>query len=797
MQNTALRHGAFIAATLLVCHAHADDNETIRTRMIDDVTAASTPPGDPDADALHASLSSTAQLLMSRQNADGSFNVINADGVLERLRYLNGDDTTTGLPPDSSATAGVRLHYQFLMKMSYAYVIPGGPLYHSAGLVDAIERGLSFGSSYFCEDDSCRTEGDGPSWFHWEINVPLYLGPTLVFMDGALDPALKKKVMNALHFHVGTIAQLDKGEGFAPFITLSGDNLTFVAMSHLRFGLLGDGEPEFQAARRAFEKGLVIDAHVAAHSPAPPGDGVKPDYSFQQHRGVLYTGGYGSGFVGDATHYQSLTLGTAYALSSSATQLVSDYIADGVVWQVSPAGFFDPLTAGRYVTRPGWSNGGNPNGGAALSAVRACFYDSTRRAELLSDAKALISLLGKGGADSWRDSAAVEAAPGAGSLPSGHRHFFSSDHTVHRRSSYYASVKMFSTRVQSGELIGSPSEGRRGSRQSDGQLYLVHSGREYIGQRLFPALDWARLPGITVEQSPTAADEQYGFGTQAFVGGTGDGQNGVSAMAIAPLGSQLTGQKSWFFFDDFIVFMGSRITSTSRYPVETIIEQWPLSTPTQPLIADGVNVASGPYDNTLHVARWLEADGLGYYVPNASDVKTEIKDQTGAWSSIGSDSTTAPVSGRFLTLALEHGVAPKNASYAYAITLAHQDMAAWSDSQAFEILQNDERIAAVRSGTGVGIVFWQPGSIEVAPDITVTTDTALTVWLTDDGNALQFRAADPAAQAGNAKLSVTGTFIEAKPTSGNIRVALSATGADIIIARALGQTRSARMLRHR
>jgi hyaluronate lyase len=183
-------------------------------------------------------------------------------------------------------------------------------------------------------------------------------------------------------------------------------------------------------------------------------------------------------------------------------------------------------------------------------------------------------------------------------------------------------------------------------------------------------------------------------------------------MDSAPLGSTLTAQRGWFFFDDIIVSLGSKITASSADPVETIVAQWPLSTPTQPLVADGVTIATGPYSQTLPKAQWLASDGFGYYFPGGSDVRAEIKDQSGDWSDLGT--SAGAVSWRFLTLALEHGVAPKNAGYAYTIALRNQDLSTWAAKPPFQILQNDETIAAAQASGATGIVFWQPGSIQVA-----------------------------------------------------------------------------------
>ena len=53
-------------------------------------------------------------------------------------------------------------------------------------------------------------------------------------------------------------------------------------------------------------------------------------------------------------------------------------------------------------------------------------------------------------------------------------------------------------------------------------------GNEYFGRGIFPALDWSRLPGTTVELKPDAASAIYGFGKNTLAGGTSDGRNGVS-----------------------------------------------------------------------------------------------------------------------------------------------------------------------------------------------------------------------------------------------------------------------------
>src|SRR5262249_36946583 len=174
----------------------------------------------------------------------------------------------------------------------------------------------------------------------------------------------------------------------------------------------------------------------------------------------------------------------------------SNYLADGVAWSLY-GNYFDVSVVGREVAR---SSTTGYNGIAAL--LQAAEVPSPRQADIRSAAAKMLQ--------SWTWTLPVEVAaladdaPG-GLWPSGHQHYFNSDYTVHRRPGWFASIKMFSTRTKSGENTN--GENLLGSRQSDGRFYLVLSGDEYFNGDVWPALDWTRLPGITVEQkSDTASD---------------------------------------------------------------------------------------------------------------------------------------------------------------------------------------------------------------------------------------------------------------------------------------------------
>jgi hypothetical protein len=296
---------------------------------------------------------------------------------------------------------------------------------------------------------------------------------------------------------------------------------------------------------------------------------------------------------------------------------------------------------------------------------------------------------------------------------------------------------MFSTRTKSGEDTN--EENIRGSRQSDGRFYLVLRGDEYFGRDIWPAFDWTRLPGITVEQKADTASSDYGYGTRSFAGGTGDGRNGVSAMELAPLRSSLTAKKAWFFFDDAIAFLTNSITSLSANRVETVVNQWPLVNPSASLVKRD---------------DWAVLERVGYWFPAPVDLNVSRDTRTGTWQSLGGSADTTEHTKPIVTMWLDHGTTPTNATAEYVIVpnVTETQMAAWAASRPLAIVANNDTVSAVRDTrtSALGITFWRPGSI-----LGIQSNAPAVVYI--DGTHLY--AADPNANAtGSFQLTIPGNW---------------------------------------
>jgi chondroitin AC lyase len=624
--------------------------------------------------AAHASVDSVRQNFIAYYTAAGaSRNTARMSNALADLEaaaraqtapgYLLSDGSWSDINYKEIPSGGWSpwAHSQRLFVMAKAYRTPGQPLYGDAQLRAQIESALAYVPVYYG-----KTTLPLGNWWFWTIGVPLDLGPTLVLMRGAVSQKVIDDCVATMAFHIGPTPT---GRGLVGPVPV-GENLVWSSYTHLCLGLMRD-----DAAMLA----LVRDAMASVCAPTT-GDGIKIDRSFHQHGPQLYTGGYGGSFANDVARYALMTRGTEFELPATALASFADYIADGIAWSLH-GNYFDVSVVGREIARPSTTG---YHGVAAL--LQASQFDSPRRAEIRAAAGKMMQ--------SWTWGLPIELTALAeqpfsnAAWPNGHQHYFASDYTVHRRAGWFASIKMFSTRTKSGESTN--SENILGARQSDGRFALSLAGNEYYARDAWPALDWTRLPGITVEQSPTAASANYGFGTRAFAGGTGDGTNGVSAMDLAPVGSPLTAKKSWFFFDDVIVFLTNGISSPSANRVETVIQQWPLASANAPIVRDG---------------DWTWCEGVGYYVyPQTAKLNVARTTRTGTWAALGGSSDTTPRTATFMTMWLDHGVTPANATAAYAISLG-------GSTSVPSILANHSGGSAVIKGDTLGIVFWTAGKV--------------------------------------------------------------------------------------
>jgi chondroitin AC lyase len=659
--------------------------------------------------------------------------------------YLLSDGSWTDInyAETPSGTWGPWDHSRRLIVLARAYQTPGQSLYRNATLRAQIDAALAYTKRFYG-----ATVYPAGNWWFWTIGIPIDLGPTLILMRGEINQQVYDDLVFAIHLRIGSSTTSKGIVGPVP----TGQNLVWSAFTHLCLALLKDDPPMLTSVRGAMASVTLPTA----------GEGIKADRSFHQHGAQLYTGGYGGSFANEVGRYSLITRGTPWQLPPDSLESFIGYVADGVAWSLF-GNYFDVAVVSREIARPTTTG---YNGLAAL--LQLSEVDSPRVAEIRAAARKMLLTWYGLPTEIAALAAKLENSPQQAAWPSGHRHFFASDYTVHRRPNWFASVKMFSSRIRSGERTN--GENTRGSRLSDGRFYLVLSGNEYMGRDVWPALDWTRLPGITVEQKADTANDAYGYGTRSFAGGTGNGRGGVSAMELAPLNSALSARKSWFFFDDAIVFLTNSIKSLSTNRIETIVNQWPLVNPSSQLVRQ--------HD-------WAVLENVGYWFPSPVELKVTTESRTGSWAELGASSDGTVHNRTFVTMWLDHGTSPTNASAEYVIVpgVSAAQMSAWSASRPLSILANNDAVSAVRDlrNDDLGITFWRAGNFQG-----FESNSAAVVFVTTSRDAMQLHVADPnSGILGSFQLTLPGDWLTKDVPS--VRHGRSTT---LTIQRAAGKTTS-------
>ncbi|MCG8310773.1 MAG: hypothetical protein MI975_25515 [Cytophagales bacterium] len=234
--------------------------------------------------------------------------------------------------------------------------------------------------------------------------------------------------------------------------------------------------------------------------------------------------------------------------------------------------------------------------------------------------------------------------------------------------------------------------------------------------------DWHRWPGVTsvylpYEQIITSPGQQkdeggeYPFSDQGFVGGV-ETVDGNSIFVLPFKGHDMfglqsfTGKKSYFFFDDFVVCLGSNITSKiANYPVETTLIQNVIDSENEKLVTSHGAIHEVPYKKTISKSKpfWmLDYRNTGYFIseiPKHTTLSIQRKEQ----SNPGYQAKDFR-SGKFTTVLFDHGITPIDAEYAYAVVM-NADEQKMSDflsemkgkKKPYEIIRQDDKAHIVHS----------------------------------------------------------------------------------------------------
>lgn len=319
----------------------------------------------------------------------------------------------------------------------------------------------------------------------------------------------------------------------------------------------------------------------------------------------------------------------------------------------------------------------------------------------------------------------------AEAAPQGHWYFNYAGMSVHRRDEWVAIWKGQGKYLWDFEGPVDKAENIYGKYGSAGALIILNEGspvsREESGM-ITNGWDWRRIPGTTTLNSSyadmtTTADRN--FASNVFVGGISiDESHGMSSIEYRDPLSSLEANKSLFYFENYIVALGSEISASAENDdVQTTLFQTALPSESTITYLNGEQMTGIGQIETItnQAVTSTDAAGNAYYIPYATSFSFERINQTAP-----DESGKNILSSDYVSARLLHGSKPSNASYEYYIDVNGGDTGATNlqinASELFEVLKHDY---------DVHIVKYNPNRVTSFALRSVNTETGYFIRQTD------------------------------------------------------------------
>ncbi len=629
------------------------------------------------------------------------------DGSFTGVEYFNPD----------TAVWSAKNHIDYVRTMVKAVYSPDNKYFGDKDIKAKIAKSLDYWIH------SGRVECN--NWYQQEIGVPGVVVDILIINPEELTDEIRTVLNNEAAkgsiFNEKTTDRMTERP-----VSSTGANLADKLITSFRIAVATENEAEIYDIMHLLENELRVFPAVRSDEYGEDSDGIKADYSFHQHVDQIQSGSYGEVLVDDVVNLLNWTKDTKYKVSDYALDEFANYILDGQQWMFRND-YRELTTAGRHITRPDGIKGMRDSVSRAVDAL----LNNTQ----LSRYDELVTL--------------KESRLGDKDNFSGNRHFWLSDYMSHNKNGFHVGLKLASSRTKSGEVVN--DENLLGYYLSDGVTTLMQDGDEYYN--IMPILDWNRLPGTTTPQGSLQNLNDWAEwngehlwnwkGNCLFVGGVSDGEYGAAAMDYSRDG--LDAHKSWFFFDDQMIALGSNINSYSDKDIYTNINQCVLDGDV--IISDGKAARKASASETVANGYVLH-NGIGYISAQPMQLLTE--ERTGSYSAINSYSTYKEHSetNSIFQLGIDHGTEPEDGKYEYRTVFSADEtkMNSVLSNPSIKVIRNDDKVHAVYDSKNkiTQAILWKMDTIEIPGGLTISTNKKCALIIREKNNgSLEITVSNP------------------------------------------------------
>ena len=625
--------------------------------------------------------------ILDEQKPDGSLNI---DYFSEEKNYWRPID-----------------HLKKVLVLQAAYLSKNSKYYNDSN----VKKSSVLSMEYWVKNDfHC-------DWNNWYNNIGIGMYIPDILLTG-LEGMAEKDYKWLLEKIQSTLLQnsLLRFKIYERKVNESGGNLTDQVLSTLKVAVLENDYNTMMWLKSLLENEL---------RPFPPykgknyhrwdAEGIKEDYSFQQHDQLIYFGGYGEVLLSGLTRYLQYTRNTQFELNKKSLDFYADFLVEGIQF-ATRNGYRDISASGRGIAREGGAKGiWNDVKNSAKELLEYAERDKVSDLQ-----KEKLQNLMKTRFNGEKDLGAL-----------GHRYFYESDYNVYNHTNYMATVRHASKNTRIFEYLN--GENPLAYYTGFGSTFYYVDGNEY--EDIFPVYDWNKIPGTTTRQGKVPKmnqDLSYGtYGKTNSVSGVSNGKVGMSYFKQNA--REVYGNKAYFMFYDGVVCLGSGITNLLLNNVVTSINQCNL--------VDSVYVGQNGKDTLIEDdfkgnADFIYHNKISYISENPVELNLEYG-KSGDFKTIDERRKSKPIEKDLFTLQISHGKLITNKSYNYTVLL-NTDInktKKYIENPTLKIIENSKKIQAVYDENAkiLQAVFHKKGSITVNnTEIKVNKPCVLIVELFDE-----------------------------------------------------------------
>lgn len=501
-----------------------------------------------------------------------------------------------------------KVHADRILALTKVYSMPRSAFYRSDEIGKAIRLTMNF---WFDKKLHC------PNWWYNQIGIPKTLGPAFLLFEDQLSAHEKQEAIRVM-----------ENSRFG----MTGQNKVWLAGNVFVRALL---QHDFQLVKAA--RDTITSEIVTGQA-----EGIKEDWSFHQHGAQQQFGNYGAAYISGMATWSTVFAGTSLAFSREELNILHSLLTQGYR-RISWKGNLDVNVLGRQ------------------------FFHNVQRHKALTMAFAALALSQSDPVhkEEYKDMITENFFCNAPFAPlTGLYHFWKSDLTNYRTPNWMGSVKMASTRVIGGE--SGNGDNMKGYYLADGATYTYVDGNEYTN--IYPCWDWRKIPGIT-SYDTRALLPVLNWGSyknnSPFAGNVTNGAEGLTAMVLDREGLQA--HKAWIFTPDYMVCLGSAISSDSNCAVATAVDQRLKRSDLLYLQNKQWVPVTAPLDIPVTQPLRFFHDRTGYIILTSGSCTASAKEQAGSWHEIMELYSNEPVRKEVVSLYLNHGASPHNEQYSYLI----------------------------------------------------------------------------------------------------------------------------------